>query len=1165
MRRFARVLAVALVLGVPGLAQAPARATVMASPGPEGPAHAAAAGRPDYQTTVPGVSVEADRADRTIAPGIVLTTFDTFGRDGWTRAHVLNADLSGSGVEAGLVGGRLTETRPLSRSADDQAAVAAVNGDYYDINATNAVIGPEVRAGQLRKATAEARTVAAIGEDGVARLASVLLEGTVTVAGAAHPVAALNSASLPADAVTVFTDQWGPGSRALIPHTGPITELVVDGGTVTAVDDEITTAPVPDGGLVVAGRGTAAARLATVRPGDEVTLDVGLRTDAPAKLRTALGSGEVLVRDGEAIDFPPSTGNDALKPRTAIGWGEGGRRLLLVTVDGSANFSAGLTFDETARLMVRLGAREAFMLDGGGSSDIVARVPGDGRVSVVNTPSDGGERPIPSGVGLFAAKGSGTLKGIAVRTSADRVFPGLTLDVSAAGYDETYAPVSLDGGRVRWDAGRLGEVRDGVLRAGRPGRGTLAARSGRARGEAGLRVLGALTTARFGVASLTLETGESTVVRVTGYDADGFGAPVAARDLRLAYDSSVVAVRAQDDGSLKVAGLEVPGGTGTLLTATVRGKVARLPVTVGLTRRSLAEFEADQEWGVSTARATASVAVVSAADRPGAPAGGRALALTYDFTGTSGTSAAYAVARPSPLTLPHGTRRLGVWAYGDGKKHWLRATLRSQGTTNVPFSFATVVDWTGWKWVEGALPAGFSEPITLNNLYLVETSNLAKDAGEVRFDALTALVGQEVAVDADLTPDPFVLRQRDVGDDRWRFAVMSDLHVSGSLGPASFPAQQAAAALRQAVAAKPDFIVINGDFVDSNAPADFAFAEQLLAANVPAGIPVHWTPGNHESGATATGTLDGFLATGRPAHQVFDHKGTRFILLNTTLGGLRASDWSQVPDLRRELDRAAGDRSVRSVVVAFHHPLHDPSGAAGSQFSDPLEAGLIERWLAAFRESAGKPVALFTGHAHTASVTRADGVLEVTTPSVGKTPYSSPDKGGFFGWMLVGVDPRPGEVEAGLPDPATRDWLTARVNPLFDKLSLSVPGTLAVGQRAEVSATGTTTAFGLTFPLRYPAGVTWSGDRALAVAGSPEEVASASRRRGVVAVLDLTDGTLIGVRPGQATLTVSSGDRSASATVTVSSGDRSALGTVTVSSGDRSALATAATARPPRP
>ncbi|TFV33738.1 phosphodiester glycosidase family protein [Streptomyces sp. T1317-0309] len=143
-------------------------------------------------------------------------------------------------------------------------------------------------------------------------------------------------------------------------------------------------------------------------------------------------------------------GNDVPKPRTAIGWFDGGHRLLLVAVDGSANFSAGLSFDDMAKLMVRLGATEAFMLDGGGSTELVARRPGDARADVVNTPSDGNERPVPNGVGLFSPRGSGTLRGLDVRLQADRVVPGLTMDVAAAGYDETWAPVDADKKPVKW-------------------------------------------------------------------------------------------------------------------------------------------------------------------------------------------------------------------------------------------------------------------------------------------------------------------------------------------------------------------------------------------------------------------------------------------------------------------------------------------------------------------------------------------------------------------------------------------------------------------------------------------------------------------------------------------------------------------------------------------
>ncbi|GHF42378.1 hypothetical protein GCM10017566_14960 [Amycolatopsis bartoniae] len=1079
---------------------------------------------PDYRTTVPGESIEAGRADYPVAPGIVLTSFDTFGRSGWLRVHVLNADLRNEAVGVDLVADKVSEPRALSQAAAAQRAVAAVNGDYFDITETDAAEGPEIQHGQVRKGTNQPATVAAIGADRVARLADLTITGVVTVGSVQRPLAALNSATVPADGIAVFTPQWGAGQRTFIADPGPYTELVVTGGRITASNGGLTGTAVPADGLIVLGRGAAAAQLASARTGDPVAVTFTPLTDASSPLTMALGSGAVLVRGGSAVDFPPDTGNDALKPRTAIGWLDGGHRLLLVAVDGSANFSAGLSFDEMAKLLVRLGATEAFMLDGGGSTELVARRPGDTSAGVVNTPSDGSERPVPDGVGLFGPQGSGTLRGLDVRPGADRVVPGLTLDLAVAGYDETWAPAEVRR-PVSWTAepGSLGSARDGVFRARQPGSGKLRARSGAASGEHDLRVVGELHRLAFTQRSVTIDPGATANVRLTGYDADGFDAPVAPRDVRLDYDRGVLTVTAAADGSFGITGST--GGKSATITATVGTLTAKLPVSVGLIDVPLAEFEPGEGWTAAAARGTASVAFVVAPDRPGATADNHALRLSYDFTGQPSTSAAYAVT--APITLPAGAKRLALWVNGDGRNHWLRAMLSSQGTTNVPFTFATVVDWTGWRRVTGDLPAGFSEPITLSRVYLAETTQTNKNAGQLDFDGLAAQVGQQPGTSEPPQPDPSVVEQGGVGPGRWTFAVLSDLHVSAAAGLDSFSGHQAAIALTQAVASEPDFLLINGDFVDNNTPADFELANGLLRDHVPAGLPVYWTPGNHEAGLSATGGLDAFLAaTGRPNRQVFDHKGTRFLLLDSHTGDLRTSDWGQVPLLRDELAKAAKDRSVTGVVVSFHHPLQDPSGAGASQLSDQLEAALFKRWLADFRETSGKPVALFTGHAHTASVTRADGVLDVTTPAVGKTPYSSPDQGGFFGWMSVGVDPRPARIRPGQPSPETRDWLQAESRPLIDGIELTVPDRVPVGTSAPVSATGVTSEFGLRFPLRFPASVTWGGGPGLAVVPA---------RRGpkTVALLDSSAGTLTALRPGTVTVTVSAGGLTASKSVTL--------------------------------
>jgi peptidoglycan hydrolase-like protein with peptidoglycan-binding domain len=56
-----------------------------------------------------------------------------------------------------------------------------------------------------------------------------------------------------------------------------------------------------------------------------------------------------------------------------------------------------------ANLMKSLGADDALNLDGGGSTTMVAQMPGDDAPSVRNAPSDGVQRPVPNGLGFVTA------------------------------------------------------------------------------------------------------------------------------------------------------------------------------------------------------------------------------------------------------------------------------------------------------------------------------------------------------------------------------------------------------------------------------------------------------------------------------------------------------------------------------------------------------------------------------------------------------------------------------------------------------------------------------------------------------------------------------------------------------------------------------------------
>jgi hypothetical protein len=106
---------------------------------------------------------------------------------------------------------------------------------------------------------------------------------------------------------------------------------------------------------------------------------------------------DLLLSGGEIVAKP----SPVLHPRTLAGFDPSRRWLLLVVVDGrQRGTSEGMSLLEVAALMKAHGCSEAINLDGGGSSILLQRQPGQPGFSIVNHPSDGSPRPIPVMLGI---------------------------------------------------------------------------------------------------------------------------------------------------------------------------------------------------------------------------------------------------------------------------------------------------------------------------------------------------------------------------------------------------------------------------------------------------------------------------------------------------------------------------------------------------------------------------------------------------------------------------------------------------------------------------------------------------------------------------------------------------------------------------------------------
>ncbi|WP_078843709.1 phosphodiester glycosidase family protein [Streptomyces albus] len=1076
-------------------------------------------------------TVETARGTRPVAPGVELTSFDRLTPGKWLRADALTVDLTAGARVDYLSSGEVSRRTTVSEQAaahdpgPGRRTVAAINADFFDIDATGAPLGPGIREGRLtHSGTADNHVVAGFGPGAAGRILGLYFDGTVTLPGGPRALGAYNAARVPEDGIGLYTPQWGGADRALtVPGAERVTEVVLVDGRVRSAGDGPGSGPVADGSTVLLGRDAGADALAALRPGDPVDVEYAPRTDGGPVPRTAVGSRGLLVVDGEPQNWEGRP-NNATAPRTAVGFSRDGSTLHVLTLDGRQADSGGVTLTELALMMKELGAHNALNLDGGGSSTLLARRPGATRPRVENSPSDGAERPVPNGLAVTAPAGSGRATGFRVETATapetapttgpvlggrpDRVFPGLTRALRATGHDETYGPAA---GRPHWHvrSGGAGRVdQRGVFTAHRPGRAEVEARLGGARGSVGLEVIGPLrrlvpTAPRVGLA----DSAATGTFGLTGLDAHGTEAPVEPADVRLKYDRSRFSVTPDGRGSFTVAARAGAGGSGRI-EAVVRGRTAVIGVTIGLEERQVTGFEDAADWTFTHARAAGSVAA--------APDGhdGTGLRLSYDFTRSTATRAAYANP-PARIPVTGQPQSFRLWIKGDGKGAWPSLHLVDAQDTSLVLR-GPFITWTGWREVEFEVPPGTVHPLRVRRFYLAETDPLKQYTGEIVVDGLTARVPPDIDLPAaEPVPDPLIAGAAETGRRDWRFAVLSDAQFTAR-EPDGPLVRQTRRTLREIKASGPELLLVDGDLVDEGSAADLALARRVLEEELGSAVPWVYVPGNHE---VMGGSIDLFEKEFGPGHRVFDHRGTRFITLDTSRLTLRGGGLAQVRAVRAELERAAADPGTGSVIVVQHVPPRDPTPQRASELADRKEAALLESWLADFRRASGKGAAVIGAHAGVFHASRVDGVPYLVNGNSGKAPAAPPGRGGFTGWSTVGVDRvTDAERERARQRPweGGPDWISVRTRPHVDGLRLDGPAGLPAGETARITA-AVTQGEGSTareVPVGFPVSADWTGSPNLRI-GSPD-----GARPWHAAAYDPGTGTLTALRPATVVLAV---------------------------------------------
>ena len=339
-----------------------------------------------------------------IAPGVVLREWDQVdGRQpvGQVRMNLITVNLDSPNLSfEELSPTFVTSRKKVSQLGGWNDALAAVNGDFFDIGNTDAPLGVSINREEGVLTGSREGWIPGVNsslwfDDSGPHVSPLSLEYTIrqrrawTVSGINHP-------SIPAGQIGVFTSAFNrTAGYQVTSGKKRAREVILHKNRVISNRPKLSSGRKIKGKeRVLIGTGSAAGKLKNLKRGKKITLSQRIVGGRPTVAIS--GDRPLLVNGVRTV-----VNNTIAHPRTAVGIDADGRRLLILVVDGRSAASRGYTMVELANMMQALGAENALNLDGGGSTTMVGHTDA-GQLSVLNSPSDGTQRRVPNGLAVFS-------------------------------------------------------------------------------------------------------------------------------------------------------------------------------------------------------------------------------------------------------------------------------------------------------------------------------------------------------------------------------------------------------------------------------------------------------------------------------------------------------------------------------------------------------------------------------------------------------------------------------------------------------------------------------------------------------------------------------------------------------------------------------------------
>ena len=699
---------------------------------------------PELYGTKLSIGTVTDEKSTVIAPGVTQSKLTVDGTREDQEIYVLDVDQQSSQIKFEttlakdqMIGFETVRSMGDRNDSEEHYVIGGVNGDYFtgngsptDLTVTN---GELVTTNTTPKSE---RTIFGVTPDGKAMIGNPDITLSVSVNGQSpYPINSVNKRRnanylvlyTPYFANTTMTNELGT-EVVLTNVQGPLN----GNNTVKADVKEVIagkgSAPLNPGELILSGHGLGSDYLKTLTAGDQVQINLAYDNPAWNMVDQAIGGRYYLVKNGIA----QTSSITGAHPRTAIGIKQNGS-VFVIVVDGRSEDSSGVTLTELAKIMKDLGAVEAMTFDGGGSSTMVVKEPGESKVTVVNHPSDGSERSVANSLLIVGVTKPGALASLSLTASDLKLVAGATykdLAIAVKGLDQNNRTVMLTD-PIIWSSNLGTFNQDGSFTVNKTtGNGTITASSGSAKGSISAEVVNKLDEIKLSNTTMMVDKNGSFTVQAEGY----------LNGRKVVDDPSIYAYSVSgnlgtvENGIFKAGNVD---GEGTV-TVAYGSVTSTFNVRVGNPGPVVLE---DFEGSLSTWKASGAhyQSALVTAEKNYVKEGKQSLKVAYDFIGTTGTSGIYA-APSAAINVPGTPEKIGMWVYGDAKGHWLRAELVDANNQSVQLDFTKDLDWIGWKYVEAVIPSGLTSPYKLvTPVRYMEVNDLSKNKGQIFIDKITAI------------------------------------------------------------------------------------------------------------------------------------------------------------------------------------------------------------------------------------------------------------------------------------------------------------------------------------------------------------------------------------------------------------------------------------------